>query len=93
MSFAGIVRRYGLLALGLVAMIVGAVLLVVGLQPTSSFGWTAYAPLSHTVYRPTPTVTPLFLIGAALAGAGLALTATGIWQAVARRRPAVPPSA
>ena len=73
-----------------VVAVVGAVGAVAGLavllsSPSpASFGWTAYAPLSKTVYAPTATHAPLGLLlmvtGSAMVGCGV----TGV--VLARRR-------
>ncbi len=82
MTFVAIARRWVLLVLGLIGMIVGAVLLT---RPTpASFGWTAYAPLSNTVFVP-PFVSAGFVLGAVLGLLGLALTAGWIGFALGRR--------
>ncbi|MEP6842042.1 MAG: hypothetical protein ABJA11_00890 [Pseudolysinimonas sp.] len=76
-------RRYGILALGLIGMIVGAILLAS--RPTASFGWTAYAPLSNTAFVP-PFATPSLYLGVALLAIGLVLVAGWIGFALGRRR-------
>ena len=53
-----VLRRYGLLFLGLLLLLVGGVVLVVGAaqynaEQTFGFGWTAYAPLEPEVYVPS----------------------------------------
>lgn len=65
-------RSWGLLVLGLIGMVVGVILLM---RPApAAFGWTAYAPLTNTVYVP-PFPTGTFVLGAALLLLGLALAA------------------
>lgn len=44
-----LLRKYGVLALGAVLTVAGAVLMLT--QPVS-FGWTAYAPLSSNTFVP-----------------------------------------
>jgi heme/copper-type cytochrome/quinol oxidase subunit 1 len=82
MTFVTVARRWGLLVLGLIGMIAGAILLT--RMPTSS-GWTAYAPLSNTLYVP-PFVTGSFVLGALLVLLGLALVAGWVGFALGRRR-------
>jgi len=82
MAFVALLRRWGLLVLGLIGMIVGVVLLT---RPApASFGWTAYAPLSNTVYVP-PVVGSTFFPGVVLALVGLAVTAGWVGFALGRR--------
>ena len=82
MTFVSVARRFGWLVLGLIGMIAGAIVLT--RTPTSS-GWTAYAPLSNTLYVP-PFVTGSFVLGAALVLLGLALVAGWVGFALGRRR-------
>ena len=86
MTFFSVARRWGLLALGLIGMIAGAILLT--RTPTSS-GWTAYAPLSNTTYVP-PFVTGSFVLGTLLVLLGLALVAGWVGFALGRTRPRHP---
>ncbi|MEO6533912.1 MAG: hypothetical protein ABIO06_10115 [Pseudolysinimonas sp.] len=79
----GVIRKYGILALGVVALTGGGFLL--NLQPAASFGWTAYAPLSDTTFVP-PFVTPSLYLGVGFILIGLALTAGWIGFALGRRR-------
>lgn len=74
--------RYGVLALGLVALAVGGVLLA---QPSpSAFGWTAYAPLTNTTF--VPSLLPLsHYLGDGAIVIGLALTAGWIGFRLGRR--------
>lgn len=91
MTFVAIARRWGLLVLGLIGMIAGAILLT---RPTpASFGWTAYAPLSNTTYVP-PFVTGTFVLGALVLMLATALTAGWVGFALGRRtkRPRHPES-
>lgn len=81
MTFFSVARRFGLLALGLVGMIVGVSLLT---RPTpASFGWTAYAPLANTTYVP-PFVTGTFVLGALVLVLATALTAGWVGFALGR---------
>ena len=84
---AAAVRRYGVLAFGIVAIVVGV--LVYQFRPSvASFGWTAYAPLSDTVFVPPFLYMTPSLVGAALLILlGAVLIAGWIGFAVGRRRP------
>ncbi len=90
---AAAIRRYGLLVLGAVGIVVGAVLLSRAAPMPS--GFSAYVPLSNTTYVP-PFITGSLVLGGVLLGIGIALAAGwigfAIGVAVARRRRAVPPS-
>ena len=83
MTFVSIARRWGLLVLGLVGIVVGAILLTRP-GPPASFGWTAYAPLTNTVFVP-PFVTPSLVFGVLLAALGIALVAGWVGFALGRR--------
>ncbi len=62
-----LLRKYGVLALGAVLTVAGAVLIFT--QPVS-FGWTAYAPLSSNTFAP-PWPTPGTIAGSVLLILGL----------------------
>ncbi|MEO6115065.1 MAG: hypothetical protein ABIP33_01665 [Pseudolysinimonas sp.] len=79
----GILRRFGILALGVIAMIGGGILL--NNRPAAAFGWTAYAPLTNTTFVP-PFVTPTLYLGVGLILIGLALTAGWIGFRLGRRQ-------
>lgn len=79
----GALRRYGILTLGVIGMIAGAILLT--RAPVATFGWTAYAPLSSTAFVP-PFVTPTLYLGVAFLVIGLALVAGWIGFSLGRRR-------
>ena len=82
MTFVAIARRWGLLVLGLIGMIAGAILLT---RPTpAAFGWTAYAPLTKTTFVP-PFVTGSFVLAVLLTVLGLALTAGWVGFVLGRR--------
>jgi heme/copper-type cytochrome/quinol oxidase subunit 1 len=79
---AALIRSYAVVVLGAAALVVGIVLLS---QPaTPSFGWTAYAPLSHTTYAPS-LVNGTSVLGAVLAAVGLVLVAGWVGFIVGRR--------
>jgi heme/copper-type cytochrome/quinol oxidase subunit 1 len=82
MSFVAIVRRWGLLVLGLVGMVAGVILL--SRPATVSFGWTAYAPLSNRTYVPPEFLDPYFW-GTPILVVGTALTAGWVGFALGRR--------
>jgi hypothetical protein len=81
-----ILRRFGIFALGIVFLLFGIWQFVWSSVEVTNvqFGWTAYAPLSHDTYSPTPSSLPIALI---LIVAGFALIAG--WSAVriGRRTP------
>ena len=89
MTFVAVLRQWGLLVLGLIGMIVGELLLT--RTTPASFGWTAYAPLSNTLYVPS-IVTGTLILGALLMALGLALTAGWVGFRLGRRtkRPGIP---
>ena len=72
-----IVRRWGILALGIVLSVVGVWLL---LRP-EPVGWFAYAPLSDTAFIP---MTSTYIPGLIILAAGIALTAGWIGFRLAR---------
>ena len=76
-------RRPGflLLVLGLVALVVGIVLLAI---PTPDSGWTEAIPISHGKWH-LPVSDLSFLIGAVVTGAGLALVLVWVEQKASRR--------
>lgn len=76
-------RSWGLLVLGFIGMVVGVILLMRPM-PTAAFGWTAYAPLTNTVYVP-PLVTGSLVFGVLFGSLGLALTAGWVGFALGRR--------
>lgn len=81
MRFVAAVRRWGLLALGLVGMVVGLILL---LRPIpSSFGWTAYASPSATTFL--PYVPASYVVGAIILAISVALAAGWVGFALGRR--------
>lgn len=77
------VRRFGILILGIVLVVVGAVGYV-ALFPQPSFGWTAYAPLTNTTFEPRPETFDYF---GDLAVVGLLLIAGWIGFRLGRRAP------
>ena len=82
MTFFSVARRFGLLALGFIGMVAGAILLM---RPTpAALGWTAYAPLTNTTFVP-PFVTGTFVLGALVLVLGAALTAGWVGFALGRR--------
>ena len=82
MRFVAVLRSWGLLVLGVIGMIAGAILLT---RPTpAAFGWTAYAPLTKTTFVP-PFVTGSLVFGVLLAALGLALAAGWVGFALGRR--------
>jgi len=81
MRFVAAVRRWGLLALGLIGMVVGLILLFRPIP--SSFGWTAYAPLSATTFL--PYVPASYVVGAMILAVGVALAAGWVGFALGRR--------
>jgi hypothetical protein len=78
MSF---VRRFGILILGIIFVVVGVGGYVV-LFPQPSFGWTAYAPLTGTTYVPHPNTFDYF---GGLAVVGLVLVAGWVGHRIGRR--------
>jgi len=83
MTFFSVARRFGVLALGVIGVVVGVVLLLPRPTP-SSFGWTAYAPLANTTFVPQ-YVTGSLVLSTVLVLVGLALTAGWIGFALGRR--------
>lgn len=75
-------RNYGLLLVGGVLSVVGAVLVVT--QPVS-FGWTAYAPLSSNSFVP-PWPTPGVVAGLVLLFVGLVTIAGWVGFRLGRAR-------
>lgn len=49
---AGVVRRFGVLAVGIAAIVAGVVVYQFRPTPVASFGWVAYAPLSDSTFVP-----------------------------------------
>lgn len=90
MRFIAVARRWGLLVLGLAGMVVGVILLTRP-GPPATFGWTAYAPLTNTVFVP-PFVTPSLVFGVLLAALGIALAAGWAGFALGRRTKRAPAS-
>jgi heme/copper-type cytochrome/quinol oxidase subunit 1 len=78
-------RKYGILALGVIGMIVGADIVLFWSQEPMARRWAAYAPLSDTVFVP-PFVTGVFVLGFAILIAGTGLVAGWIGFALGRRR-------
>jgi heme/copper-type cytochrome/quinol oxidase subunit 1 len=78
MSF---LRRFGVLILGIVFVVVGVVGYVT-LFPPPSFGWTAYAPLTGETFTPNPNTFDYF---GGLAVAGLVLVAGWSGHRIGRR--------
>jgi heme/copper-type cytochrome/quinol oxidase subunit 1 len=77
------VRRYGVLAAGVLLLVIGVV--IVFSQPVS-FGWTAYAPLSSVTVSP-PWPTPATILGGVVGVGGLALIAGWVGFRLGRRPP------
>ena len=91
-------RRFGILIFGIVLMVVGAVLglgalvapsvmvpFTTSLDPhATSYGWTAYAPLTNTVYLPS-AFDWLPIATAAMVLVGIGLVAGWIGFRVGRR--------
>ena len=79
-----------LLAIAVVAVVVGAVIAVVSASQPLSFGWVAYAPLSGDMFRPgaVQLVAPMTALGLVIAVLGL--LAGAFWAGLvvgARSRP------
>lgn len=80
-----ILRRFGILILGIALLVIGVVFYAVAL-PQPSFGWTAYAPLTGTTFVPTPSPNlPHYALG--VIGAGLVLVAGWVGFRLGHRRP------
>ncbi|CAN5337609.1 hypothetical protein BH11ACT3_BH11ACT3_19170 [soil metagenome] len=77
-------RKYGVLVLGSVGMIAGAVLLSNSPAPGAGYGWFAYAPLSSTAFVPTAPPLP-WILAAVCIGLGVALIAAWIGYRLGRR--------
>ena len=62
-----------LLAIAVVAVVVGAVIAVISASQPLSFGWVAYAPLSGDMFRPgaVQIVAPMTALGLVIAMLGL----------------------
>jgi heme/copper-type cytochrome/quinol oxidase subunit 1 len=58
-----VVRRFGVLAVGIAAIVAGMVVYQFRPTPVASFGWVAYAPLSDSTFVP--------FLGSAVWAAGL----------------------
>ena len=85
MTITALLKRWGLLALGLVLAVGG--LIVAGSQP-ATFGWFAYAPLSDSLFM--PALSPLVVMptgAAAMLAVGLVLVAGWAGFRLARRSP------
>ena len=84
---AAAVRRFGVLTVGIAAIVAGV--LVYQFRPSAaSFGWTAYAPLSNTVFVPSfADITPSLVGAALLILLGAVLIAGWVGFAAGRRRP------
>lgn len=82
MTRMALLRKYGLVVLGVVLSAVGAVLLLT--QPVS-FGWTAYAPLSSATFVP-PGPTPGMIAGLVLLVVGLMVVAGWVGFRIGRNR-------
>jgi heme/copper-type cytochrome/quinol oxidase subunit 1 len=77
-----VVRRFGVLALGVIVLVVGIVAQV-AIVRTASFGWTAYAPLSSVTF--TPSVAPILPL--IEIGVGAVLIAAWVGYRLGRRAP------
>lgn len=62
MTFIALVKRWGVLALGLVLAVGG---LIVSTGQPASFGWFAYAPMSDRFFMPAPSPFIVMPTGAA----------------------------
>ena len=62
-----------LLAIAVVAVVVGVVIAVISASQPLSFGWVAYAPLSGDMFRPgaVQVVAPMTALGLVIAMLGL----------------------
>jgi heme/copper-type cytochrome/quinol oxidase subunit 1 len=87
-GIVGFARKYSLIVLGIVGMLVGAYLLIFP-SHVASFGWTAYAPLSDTAFAPS-TISPMFYVGWAAIVAGAMVVAGWVGFRLGRRRRALP---
>jgi len=80
-----------LLLVAITALVVGACLIAFAAlpEPESSFGWTAYAPLSNTVYSPAGAhvLSTAEMVGFGLMAAGLIGLAFWGGCAVGREHP------
>ncbi len=75
---------------GLALVIIGAVMLLV--QPATSFGWFAYAPLTAGSVAPVSILLgPFGIAGAVAIGVGIGLAAFAAGWILARRRPSRDP--
>ena len=77
-----LLRKYGVLAVGVVLTLAGAVLMLT--QPVS-FGWTAYAPLSSNTFAP-PWLSPGMIAGLVLLILGLVAIAGWVGFRLGRSR-------
>lgn len=85
MTITALVKRWGVLVIGLVLAVGG--LVVSGSQPTS-FGWFAYAPLSDSFFMPAPSPLVVMPTGAAaMLAIGVALIAGWAGFQLGRRGP------
>lgn len=85
MVISGFVKRWGVLALGLVLVVGG---LVVSVSQPASFGWFAYTPLSDSFFRPAPS--PFVVmpnVAAAMLAIGVVLMAGWAGFQLGRRAP------
>jgi heme/copper-type cytochrome/quinol oxidase subunit 1 len=74
------IARWSVLIIGLVAIVIGIVLVA---QRQSSFGWFAYAPLTDLSFMP---VSSLNIAGLLVLAVGLVLVAGWVGFMIARRR-------
>jgi heme/copper-type cytochrome/quinol oxidase subunit 1 len=86
-----VLRRYGLLFLGLLLLLVGGIVLVVGVAQYNAepagFGWTAYAPLeSGDAYVPRSVPSAMSQIVAGVVVMLLGLGAAAVWLVLWLRR-------
>lgn len=85
-----VLRRYGLLFLALLLLLVGGILLVAGVaqyNASAGFGWTAYAPLeSGDAYVPRSVPSAMSQIVAGVVVMLLGLGAAAVWFVLWLRR-------
>ncbi|BDZ49716.1 hypothetical protein GCM10025867_19570 [Frondihabitans sucicola] len=81
---AGAIRRALLPLLGTACLATGVVFRIWAALHPATFGWFAYAPLSHTTFRPT-TGPSLQSYGTALIAVGLVLLSFWAGHTIGRR--------
>jgi heme/copper-type cytochrome/quinol oxidase subunit 1 len=85
MTIGALIRRWGVLVLGVVLVVIG--LVVAGSQPVT-FGWFAYAPLSHSSYGTAPSpVVAMPTASALMLLSGAVLVSAWVGFRLGRRSP------